>query len=103
MKTGTKFKTTAMINSGCTHTCIGEKVVKERNIPTQKLVSSMTARNADGTMTGKKQITDFVKLEMEVNGHKEDLEAVIMHLDSPGLLLGHDWLAYHNLEIDWSN
>jgi hypothetical protein len=29
---------------------------------------------------------------MEVNGHKEDLEAVVMPLDSPGLLLGHNWL-----------
>jgi hypothetical protein len=46
---------------------------------------------------------DFVKVEMEVNGHKEDLEAVVMPLDSPGLLLGHDLLTYHNPEIDWSN
>jgi hypothetical protein len=53
----------AMIDLGCTHTCIGEKVVKEKNIPTQKLATSMTARNADGTMTGNKQITDFVKVE----------------------------------------
>jgi hypothetical protein len=63
----------------------------------------MTARNADGTMTGSKPITDFVKLKMEVNGHKEDLEAVVTHLGSPGLLLGHDWLTYHNPEIDWWN
>jgi hypothetical protein len=60
----------------------------------------MTARNADGLVTGNKQIMDF---EMEVNGHKEDLEAVVMPLDSPGLLLGHNWLMYHNPEIDWSN
>jgi hypothetical protein len=102
-KLGTKIRTTAMINSGCTHTCIGEKMVKKENIPTRKLVKSMTARNADGLVTGNKQITDFVEVEMEVNGHKEDLEAVVMPLDSPGLLLGHDWLTYHNLEIDWSN
>jgi hypothetical protein len=53
----------------------------------------MTARNADGLVMGNKQITDFVKVEMEVNGHKEDLEAVVMPLDLPGLLLGHDWLT----------
>jgi hypothetical protein len=102
-KTSTKVKTSAMIDSGCTHTCIREKLVKEKNIPTQKLASSMTARNADGTMMGSKPITDFVELKMEVNGHKEDLEAVVTHLDSPGLLLRHDWLTYHNPEIDWSN
>jgi hypothetical protein len=102
-KTGTKIKTMAMMNSGCTHTCIGEKMVKKENIPTWKLVKSMTARNVDGSVTGNKQITDFVKVEMEVNGHKEDLEAVITPLDSSGLLLGHDWLTYHNPEIDWLN
>jgi hypothetical protein len=102
-KKGTKIKTTAMIDSGCTHTCIGEKMVKKENIPTRKLVKSMTARNVDESVTGNKQITDFVEVEMEVNGHKEDLEAVVMPLDSPGLLLGHDWLTYHNPEIDWSN
>jgi hypothetical protein len=31
---GTKIKTKAMIDSGCTHTCIGEKMVKKENIPT---------------------------------------------------------------------
>jgi hypothetical protein len=100
---GTKIKTMAMIDSGCTHMCIGEKMVKKENIPTQKLVKSITARNANGSVTGNKQIMDFVEVEMEVNGHKEDLEAVVMPLDSPGLLLGHNWLMYHNPEIDWSN
>jgi hypothetical protein len=102
-KTSTKVKTMTMIDSGCTHTCIREKVVKERNIPTWKLANSMTARNVDGTVTGNKQIMDFVELKMEVNGHKEDLEAVVTHLDFPGILLGHNWLTYHNLEINWSN
>jgi hypothetical protein len=65
-------------------------MVKKENIPTQKLVKSMTARNADGSVMGNKQITGFVEVEMEVNSHKEDLEAVVMPLDLPGLLLGHD-------------
>jgi predicted aspartyl protease len=63
-KTGTKIRTMAMIDSGCTHTCIGEKMVKKENIPTQKLLKSMTARNADGSVTGNKQIMDFVEVEM---------------------------------------
>jgi hypothetical protein len=102
-KTSTTIKTTAMINLGCTHTCIGEKIAKEKNILTWKLAKSMIARNADRTMTRNKQITDFVKVEIEVNGHKEDLEAVVTPLDSLGLLLGHNWLTYNNPEIDWSN
>jgi hypothetical protein len=48
---GTKIRTMPMIDSGCTHMCIGEKMVKKENIPTQKLVKSMTARNADGLVT----------------------------------------------------
>ena len=40
---------------------------------------------------------------MEINGHKEKLEAVVTPLQSLDLFLGHDWLANHNPEIDWSN
>jgi hypothetical protein len=55
-KTSTKIKTAAMINSECTHTCIGEEVVRKKNIPTQKLAKTMIARNTDGTMMENKQI-----------------------------------------------
>lgn len=90
-----------MIDSGCTYTCIDKKVVKEKRIPMEKMATPMTAWNADGTLSGNKLITEFVKINMEIEGYKEDLEAVVTLLQSADLFLGHNWLVNHNPEIDW--
>jgi len=45
----------------------------------------------------------MVPLEIEINGHKEQLEAAVMDLDGMDMFLGHDWLVKHNLEVNWKN
>ena len=42
-------------------------------------------------------------LEVEINGHKETLEAAITDLDGMDMFLGHDWLVKHNPEVNWKN
>ena len=42
-------------------------------------------------------------LEVEINGHKETLEAAVMDLDGMDMFLGHDWLVKHNPEVNWKN
>ena len=39
-------------------------------------------------------------LEIEVNSHKEQLEAAVTNLNGMDIFLGHDWLVKHNLEIN---
>ena len=39
-------------------------------------------------------------LEIEINRHKETLEAVVTDLDGMDIFLGHDWLVKHNLEVN---
>ena len=53
---GKRLEVNAMVDSGCTHTCIGEKVVEEEGIPTVKLPKPMKAKNADGSPSGNKPI-----------------------------------------------
>ncbi|KAF7773650.1 hypothetical protein Agabi119p4_5817 [Agaricus bisporus var. burnettii] len=98
---GKKLKLSAMVDSGCTHTCIDEELVKKKKIPTKKLGRPITCRNSDGTIAGKKDITKFVKMDLNINGHNEQLDAVVTPLQSSDLFLGHDWLTNHNPEIDW--
>ncbi|KAF7762018.1 hypothetical protein Agabi119p4_10010 [Agaricus bisporus var. burnettii] len=98
---GKKLKLSAMVDSGCTHTCIDEELVKKKKIPTKKLERPITCRNSDGTIAGKKDITKFVKMDLNINGHNEQLDAVVTPLQSSDLFLGHDWLTNHNPEIDW--
>ena len=39
-------------------------------------------------------------LEIEINGHKEHIEAVVMDLNGMNMFLGHDWLVKHNSEMN---
>ena len=42
-------------------------------------------------------------LEVEINGHKETLEAVVTDLNGTDMFLEHDWLVKHNPEVNWKN
>ena len=42
-------------------------------------------------------------LEVKINEHKEQLEAVVMDLNSMDIFLGYDWLIKHNLEVNQKN
>src|SRR5258708_8669485 len=98
-----KLQVKALIDSGCTTTCIGEELIKREKIPMAKIPKPITCRNSDGTISGNKPVTDFVELEMDIHGHKEKLEALVSPLGMVDLFLGHNWLTKHNPEINWTN
>jgi len=56
---------------------------------------------ANGTKNG--EVTKVAPLEIEINGHKETLEAAVTDLDRTNMFLRHDWLVKHNLEVNWKN
>ena len=101
MKNGKKLKVKALVNSGCTHTGIDKQLVKEKRIQTKKINFSFEVFNADGTKN--REVTKVAPLEVEINGHKETLEAAVMDLDGMDMFLGHDWLVKHNPEVNWKN
>ena len=45
----------------------------------------------------------MASLEIEIDGHTEQLEAVVTDLDGMDMFLGHDWLVKHNPEVNWRN
>ena len=100
-KNGKKLKVKALVDSRCTHTGIDEQLVKDRRIQTKKINFSFEVFNADGTKNG--EVTKVAPLEVEINGHKETLEAAVTDLDRMDMFLGHDWLVKHNLEVNWKN
>ena len=57
--------------------------------------------NVDGTKNG--EVTRVAPLEIEINGHKEQLEAAVIDLNEMDMFLGHDWLVKHNPEVNWKN
>jgi len=100
-KNGKKLEVKALVDSGCTHTGIDEQLVKDRRIQTKKIDFSFEVFNADRTKN--KEVTKVVSLEVEINGHKETLEAAVMDLNGIDMFLKHDWLVKHNPEVNWKN
>ena len=49
------------------------------------------------------EVTRVASLEIEINGYKEQLEAIVMDLNGTDMFLGHDWLVKHNKEVNWKN
>jgi len=48
-------------------------------------------------------VTKVVPLEIEINRHKETLEAAVTDLNGMDMFLGYNWLVKHNPEINWKN
>ena len=100
-KNGRNLKVKALVDSGCTHTGIDEQLVKEKKIQTKAINFSFEVFNTDGTKNG--EVTRVAPLEVEINRHKETLEAAVTDLDGTDMFLGHDWLVKHNPEVNWKN
>ena len=101
MKNGKNLKVKALVDSGCTHTGIDKQLVKDMRIQTKKIDFSFEVFNADRTKNG--EVTKVAPLEVEINSHKETLEAAVMDLDGTDIFLGHNWLVKHNPEVNWKN
>jgi len=100
-KNGKKLKVKALVDSGCIHTGINEQLVKDKRIQTKPINFSFKVFNANGTKN--REVTKVAPLEIEINRHKETLEAAVMDMYGTDMFLGHDWLVKHNLEVNWKN
>jgi len=88
MRNSKNLKVKALVDSGCTHTGIDEQLVKEKRIQTKKIDFSFEVFNTDGMKNG--EVTKVAPLEVEINGHKETLEAAVTDLDGTDIFLGYD-------------
>ena len=98
MKNGKKLKVKALVDSRCTHTRIDKQLVKDKRIQTKPINFLFEVFNADGTKN--REVTKMAPLEIEINGHKETLEAAVTNLDGTDMFLEYDWLVKHNLEVN---
>jgi len=98
MKNKKNLKVKALVNSGCIYIGINEQLVKDKRIQTKPINFSFEVFNADRTKNG--EVTRMVPLEIKINRHKEQLEAVVTDLNDTDIFLGYDWLVKHNLEVN---
>ena len=90
----------ALVDSGCTGSCIDAKYVERYHLPTKRYPNPLKVLNADGSDNDGGLITDYVELDMVIGHHTEHICLAVTSLASSNVFLGHDWLSRHNLEID---
>ena len=101
MKNSNKLKVKALVDSGYTYMEIDEQLVKEKRIQMKPINFSFKVFNTDGTKNG--EVIKVAPLEIEINGHKERLEAVVTDLNGMDMFLGYDQLVKHNPEVNQKN
>ena len=77
---------------------IDKQLVKEEKIKTEPIDRSFEVFNTDRTKNG--EVIWFVLLEVEINGHKEQIDTVVTDLNSIDMFLEYDWLVKHNPEVN---
>ena len=97
-KNGKNLKVKVLVDSGCTHIEIDKQLVKEKRIQTKPINFSFEVFNTNGTKSG--EITKVMPLEIKINRHKEQLEAVVTDLNRMNMFLDHDWLVKHKPEVN---
>ena len=96
-----KFTMKALIDSGCTGSCINEEFVTKHKMNLMALPKLIPVYNADGSLNASGSLTHVVQLKMNVSGHEELINLGVSNLGKSDIFLGHDWLKHHNPTIDW--
>ena len=82
------MKVKALVDYRCIHIGLDKQLVKDKRIQTKPLNFSFEVFNADGTKNG--EVIRVAPLEIEINGHKKQLEAAVMNLNRMDMFLGHN-------------
>ena len=69
---------------------------------TRKTALPIPVYNADGSTNANGSITEFVDIYMSIGKHVERIALVVTKLGTAPLFIGHEWLHFHNLTIDWN-
>ena len=67
---------------------IDKQLVKEEQIKIKLADIAFEAFNADGTKN--REVTQFVPLKIEINKHKEQINAAVTNLNGTGIFLGYN-------------
>ena len=100
--TGKQISIKALLDSGCTGSCIDETFVDKHGIETRELPKPIPVYNADGTPNANGMVTRMAQLRLTIGSHSELMNFAVSTLDKNDVFLGHDWLQLHNPEIDWN-
>lgn len=80
MDTGERITVKALLDSGCTGSCINESFVKKHSLNTTKLPKAIPVFNADGTENTSGKLTHTLQLKVVIGGHEEIMNFGVSNL-----------------------
>ena len=81
---------------------ISQWLAEEKKLSLHKWEHPISVYNIDGTENSNGKITHYAEMKMIVDGHSEIRKFAITNLGQSDVFLGHEWLNFHNLEVDWN-
>src|ERR1700730_12742313 len=91
----------ALINSGCTNCFMDLEWAKGVGLEPSPLQNSITTYNVDGSQNREGKIWYGIDLLVVFGKHQEWIHFLLGRSHSHKVILGHDWLKWHNPEINW--
>ena len=80
---------------------IDQNYAKTLGLETKLLNKPITARNVDGTKNKRGKITNYVDLDLTINGRTVKTQLLISGLGKQKIIFGFPWLNENNPDIDW--
>jgi len=80
---------------------IDKQLVKEKWIKIVLLPKIFNIFNVNKTRSKSYRVTQFILSELEMNKHIENINIVVMSLNSMDIFLEYDWLVKHNPRINY--
>ncbi|ETW85249.1 hypothetical protein HETIRDRAFT_44016 [Heterobasidion irregulare TC 32-1] len=96
----------ATINSACEGVIVNETWVRRHRFPTYTLNNPIRVRNVDDTINKAGLIRSALDVNLIIwdihrQTHTERVQMFISNLGKDDLILGTDWLKYHDPSIEW--
>lgn len=95
--------THALVDCGATgYAFVDEEFARNHNLPMFKLNNPRLLEVIDGRPIESGTITHYVKTQMSINGHKEQVAMFITKLGHYPIVLGIPWLRRHDVSISFA-
>ena len=92
MDTLESFQMKALIDLGCTGSCINEEFAKKHQINLIPLLKPILVFNADGSQNIGGKLTHIAQLKVNIGGHEEVIDLGVSNLGKSDIFLGHNRL-----------
>ena len=104
---GKEISARALLDSGAKGLIIHEDYAKKNNLTLRTLAKPLPAQNVDGSenTNGLIRHTTIQHLRIQDNSgnkHDERAEFYVTNIGDYDVILGTDWLRFHNPEVDWA-